>query len=221
MKKLLYLLVLSAALGTNAFAQSSNPTPMTMTPPYKVLTVGPMATFGGAVSAGSVDQGFKTTFKEAFSFGALGYYAVNEVTAFSLGLAYDARKINFHAQDNVDFYTNSQFNYFMIEPGLRLSAFTIGLGIGLPMAGSFTTQAAAGVPSTSGDIKTDHLNTLVEGRIGAAIPVAESDGGDLRFLINASYPFTQIYDNLGEKSNGPLASLQLGLSYQFNLMPNK
>ena len=60
------------------------------------------------------------------------------------------------------------------------------------------------------------MNVLVEGRIGAAVPVIQAaNGNELRFLVSASYAFTQIVssplypsDNSQNKTNnsGPLAA---------------
>jgi len=228
--------VLSAALGfaalfsTSAFAQGESTQEATQNQwlSYKKLVIGPAATFGAAVSAGPVQQGSKTDFREAYAFGIQDFYSFNEATALGLGLMYDSRKINHHNESNSDFYSNRTFNYFMLQPTLKVKAFTIGAGIGLPMSATQVSHVgAAGSEITTESDITDGMNTLVEIRLGAAIPLAEMNAGDLYFLINGAYPFTKIKEKSldgssdSAENNGPLASLQLGFSFLFDLMPQK
>lgn len=66
---------------------------------------------------------------------------------------------------------------------------------------------------------------LLEARIGGSIPIVQTDKADLRFVIEGSYGFTQIFKSSlvsgqDTNDNGPLASLQLGFAYLFDTNPH-
>ena len=191
---------------------------------WQDIRVGPMFTAGESISAGDVTTGAKTGTQFAFTAGALGLYPLSQNISFLLGLAYDSRGVNFHLQNNENQYDDYTFSYFSIQPTFDISGFTIGAGLGLPLSASATASSTSPIlpvaPASS------NINFMVEGRIGAAIPIISSDRGDLRLLISAAYPFTKIVQNEylfggdATHNNGPLATGQIGLTYLFDLTPH-
>ena len=187
------------------------------------IKIGPMFTAGESVNAGNVESDTKTGTRFAFTGGALGLFPFSEHIGLLLGLAYDSRGANYHLQNDENTYANYTFSYLSLQPMLDLGGFTIGLGLGLPVGASVSTS------SNRSDVApaTSDMNFLVEGRIGGAIPIMESDQGQLQLLISAAYPFTHIQKNIGffgatdvTHNNGSLATGQIGLSYLFDLTPH-
>src|SRR6266542_3643441 len=106
MKRVLYILAVFffASFGT-AQAQSSH------------IRVGPMFTAGAAVNAGDVAEGWKTSPRVAWTFGALADFSINPVVSFDLGLSYASRSINFHNEKNEDVNRNDfTLGYFLVQP---------------------------------------------------------------------------------------------------------
>ena len=146
-------------------------------------------------------------------------YPWSEQIALDLTVGYESRGVNFHDQSvdtgGIDF----TYGYLIIRPEFRLGGFIVGLGLGLPMAAS--TQES-GIALSGGPTSSD-MGFLVEGRIGGDIPLVTGDKGQLHLLIGAAYPFTKLLSSKSldpsdnSKNNGPVASLQMGLTYLFDL----
>ncbi len=207
-------------------AQTAKPD-TTIPEPWKDITLGPLFSAGEAVNAGTVALGAKTSMAFAVSVGADADFPVTQNFALNLGLAYDARGINFH-QENAD--TNKvdyTFSYFEFRPELRFSGFMIGVGLGIPVSVNATGGGRTNAPS----IGSSAMNTLFELRLGGVIPVVQGDNGSLDFTVEGSYAFTKITsgplqywgasqptDN--SNNNGPLASAEIGIKYLFDLTHN-
>ena len=187
---------------------------------WKDLLVGPMVTGGVGINAGAVDTGFKTGIRPAFSVGAMFIYPWSPDMALTVGLCYDARGVNFHSPTSTDTGFNVSLGYIALRPEFRIMGFMIGLGLGLPVSGS-ATEIETGTSST---ITTSDLGFLLEGRIGADIPVWKSDASQLHLMIEGSYGFTKVYSSSfvpsDTKDNGPLATAEIGLAYFFDLTPH-
>jgi hypothetical protein len=187
------------------------------------IKVGPMFTAGLSLNAGNVESDTKTGTRFAFTGGALGMFPFSSHISLLLGLAYDDRGVNYHLQNDANTYVNYSFSYLSLQPMIDLGGFMIGLGFGLPMGASASPSSGRNDPTPS----TSNMNFMVEGRIGGAIPIIESDQGQLQLLISAAYPFTNIQKNIGffgstdaTHNNGSLATGQIGLTYLFDLTPH-
>ncbi|MDP4200287.1 MAG: hypothetical protein Q8922_10325 [Bacteroidota bacterium] len=189
---------------------------------WKDIKVGPMFTAGVATNAGTTSSGLKPGTGFAFSVGGLAIFPFSTNIGFDLALCYDARTINFHDETNTANGTDITTGYLAIRPGFNLGDFTIGLGIGVPMALTLTSKPDnTSIPGYS----TSDMNMLFEGRIGGSIPVMETDRTELRLLIEGAYGFTQIIKTASagpepSNDNGPVASVELGLAYLFDLTPH-
>ena len=208
-------------------AQTAKPD-TTIPEPWKDITLGPLFSAGEAVNAGTVALGAKTSMAFAFSAGADADFPVTQNFALNLGLAYDARGINFH-QENAD--TNKVdyiFSYFEFRPELRFSGFMIGVGVGIPV---YWSDIGGGTVTTFLP-KLSSMTTLFELRLGGSIPIVENDNGTLDFTVEGSYAFTNIVSNgplpyydlskspPSSDNNGPLASAEIGIKYLFDLTHN-
>ncbi len=189
----------------------------------KRLTIGPEFLGGGSVYAGDVPNGLKTDARFSFNAGILGYLNMTPSFAFALGIVYDSRGMNFHNQNDATQLENTTLNYLSFQPGIKFKDFTLGLGIGIPMSASIDRQITGF--SATPDIATTLLSTLLELRIGGTVPIMEGESGDLRFIINGSYPLSKVYQSSGgitylsipTSKDGPVPTVQAGLSYQFGV----
>jgi len=185
------------------------------------LKAGPLFTGGGTVNAGDVAGGTKTSPCGAFSGGALFDFSYTSNVGFDLGVVYDARYINFHNAINTAAGVTYSFGYLALRPELRFSGFLIGVGLGLPVG----TNAVGSGGAVSPSIATRDMNALFEGRLGGTVELMQSDLGTLNFTAEASYAFSRPIINSwfngadNTKNNGPLATLEVGINYLFDLMP--
>jgi hypothetical protein len=189
----------------------------------KRVAIGPEFLAGGSVYAGDVPTGLKTDARFSFNAGALGYLNMTPSFAFILGIVYDSRGVNFHKENDATQLENSTFNYLSFQPGIKFKDFTLGLGIGIPMSAKVEREIT-GLNATN-DIATGSLNTLLELRIGATVPIIEGESGDFRFIINGSYPLSKVYQGstgfpfvtIATSKDGPVPTVQAGFSYLFGV----
>jgi hypothetical protein len=192
------------------------------TPEWKHLRVGPMFTAGASVNAGDIAQGWKTSPKFSYSIGALLDLPLTPNISADLTVGYNARSINFHDQANPDKrkydYT---FGYAVLQPEFRFSSFILGFGVGMPISGNEDYIPAVDAQPVSRSISAGSLGTLFEIRLGADIPIMESETGKLAVLIHGAYALTKNYTTNSPfgsltENNGPLATLQAGVCYLFD-----
>jgi hypothetical protein len=197
---------------------------------WKDIKLGPMFMPGISANAGSVANGTKTDAVDfSWAAGVVADFPFSPNLGLQFGLGYDNRTVGFHDQATADTSITYTFSYFSLRPELRIGDFLIGLGIGIPVGASTTASSDAAVMNKSQTFGASNMNVLLEGRVGAAIPVIQAaNGNELRFLISASYAFSQIVsspllpsDGATNKTDnsGPLATLQLGFAYLFDLNP--
>jgi hypothetical protein len=230
MKNTTLLLVLAVLFGflPSAHAQTANTPAAPDT--WKDVKLGLMFMPGVSSNAGSVANGTKTNaINFSWALGAMADFPFSPNSGLQLGLCYDNRSVQFHDQTNGDTSIAYTFSYFSLRPEFRIGGFTVGLGIGIPVGASTTASAAATNMNKTQTFGSSNMNILLEGRIGATIPVVQAaNGNELRFLISGSYAFSQIVsspllpsDNSQNKTDnsGPLATLQLGFAYLFDLNP--
>ncbi len=230
MKNTILLVALLFGLISTAHAQTDA---VTGENTWKDIKVGLMFMPGISANAGSVANGTKTnTANFSWALGAVADFPFSPSAGFQFGLSYDNRSVQFHDQTNGDTSVAYTFSYFSLRPEFLIGDFVIGLGIGIPVGASSTasTAATATQQNTPPSLGASAMNLLIEGRIGASVPVVQSsNGNELRFLISGSYAFSQIVssplkpnDNSINKTDnsGPLATLQLGFSYMFDLNPH-
>ncbi len=221
MKNTSFLLVLSVFFGFISTARAQNTD----------IKLGPMFMPGISANAGSVANGTKTDAVDfSWAAGVVADFPFNPNLGLQFGLAYDNRTVGFHDQATADTSITYTFSYFSLRPELRVGDFLVGLGIGIPVGASTTASSDATNLNKAQTFGASNMNVLVEGRIGAAVPVIQAaNGNELRFLVSASYAFSQIVsspllpsDNSKNKTDnsGPLATLQLGFTYLFDLNPH-
>jgi hypothetical protein len=203
--------VLSVLLcSSSAFAQSG----MGMAFSRDIL-VGPFATAGVAMNAGSLDTGTTSSPGLAFAIGGVGYVPISEDMALVLGLAYDSRSLSTEQTfGSTKITVDQNISYFSIRPGFKFKAFEVGLGLGLPLSISAKLDG-----QNFEGLSTDSLAFLVELRAGFGFPILKNDASELRLLVQGSYGLTKMSksSNSDTKGDGPLATAEVGLSYLFDI----
>lgn len=205
--------------------------------PYKHLELGPFFTAGASIFQGDVPDGTKTDIHFAYTGGALVGYSFHPHWGAMLGIGYESRGMKFYQQDNKDFTQNITLNYITIQPSVRFKQFLLGVSIGMPSGGTEEIQGTLASGSTgliltgTSDVNKDNLATLIDIRIGALIPIVESNNGNLDFMIQACYSVSDAFNaghlrTVGQTTTAtidksPLPSLQLGITYLFAPMGNQ
>lgn len=167
-------------------------------------------------------EGSKVSPIFAFGVDAAATFPLTPVISSCLNLGYASRGAKLRAESNSDVYDVTRVGYFGIAPGFQFSAFYIGVNFLMPMGGTITTKAGAATSETSRDLTSaeeDKLETLIEPRIGAVIPLLEDETGWLGLTILGGYTVNEMSDrgdNLPDNAGAfNMVSGQIGVTYQF------
>lgn len=183
--------------------------------------VGPFIFAKAGVNAADVREGIKNgvAMSPLPDFGVTGYIPFNEESKIgaTIDIAYStyAYQKKLHGDEGNPWI--DKFHYFTISPSIHVWGFLLGLGLGIPLGGEYDKQNL--------ELKSDYMSFMVELRIGAMIPIVESDFGRLNILIMGGYfltgQFTEQFAKSGyiggEGFNTHPASLGLGINYIFNI----
>jgi hypothetical protein len=200
---------------------------------WRDIKLGPFITGGLALNTGSVDSLSEAKSGLALAVGAEVYYPFSVMMGFNLGLCYDARSIKIQSTANNSQNIAYSAGYIALRPELNIGGITLGLGLGLPISANATLNGfGSAMPSTPPfAVSTSDLNMLLEGRLGAAVKLDEGDKGQLlQLLLQGSYGFNTLIkkdafsssynDDLKTKNNGPIATVEIGVAYLFDLTPH-
>ena len=235
---LTFIFVLSAS---NASAQSKKYAPSEVKKDtstfwiFKDVNAGPYFTGGFSKQNSSVPDGWHSSPRFAYKFGATGDFAINDWFAFGLGLFYDSRDLylatNNGDSDNIDL----NIGYIVIQPSIRIWWLLIGLAFDIPMSGG-ADEAIAHYAHPDAPIvaykqnlnaATSDLSTVTELHAALDVPIYHAESGIIHIILSANLPFTKpvqgtsSFDTTGHFSNigkGPLPTVEAGLSYQFDLL---
>ncbi len=183
--------------------------------------VGPFIFAKAGVNAADVKQGIKNgvAISPLPDFGVTGYIPFNDESKIgaTIDLAYStyAYEKKYYGDEGNPW--TDKFHYFTIAPNLHVWGFLVGFGLGFPLGGEIDKNAR--------EVKSNDLEFMFELRVGAMIPIIESNFGRLNILIMGSYFLTGQFTNQfardfyigGEGYNTHPASLGLGINYIFNL----
>ncbi len=180
------------------------------------IGIGPLLAYKMGVNAADPPQGIKNGLGLAAmpDFGLSFYLPLNPDD--KMGLLVDAAYANYaylQKFDNSNTEWTDRFNYISLTPQFYISGFVVGLNIGIPLGGERVYE------NRTNEIPTSSLATMFEFKLGGNFTLNESEMGRLNFFINAGYQINGQYTdelNLGSINYHP-ASLQLGLSYIFNM----
>lgn len=225
------------------------------------LWIGPYIA-GKASLKTEVAEGWKT----GVVFNLPPDYGVSLLVPFgkhsNIGFALDLGQANYGYQfrpenDNRDSVTIiARYKYINVYPHFNLGGFTLGLNVGFPNGASTRTvrDSAASVVGTyvtsngnttfipggpDGIGPVPLMATMIEARVGGAIPVVTTDFGRLDVVINAGFSLNGLFEdfknyegsypinpndpvnrprmNPEESLNPHIVSLSLGMCYRFRL----
>ncbi len=131
------------------------------------------------------------------------------------------------------FYYKYEFEagYFFAGPAVMYKWFELGLDIGTPIAGTFSTFGGP-LADTDVNLSSSDIDPLVLVAAAVHFPIEERNGNRLELLFTGNY---EIASAIMEKeiilhspnsrtpvtttggAIGPIGTLQIGLSYQFSL----
>jgi hypothetical protein len=215
MKKVFLAVLALAALVSTPQRSAAQSEPVTSN---RKFSIGPILTFGASTMTGDVATGYKIKPRLAWQFGALGEVDISDAISFDLGLTYESRARYYYSEANEDaFNSTAELGYFTISPLFNFSHFLLGFGIRLPMSG--TAIVKSGSTEVNKDIDTDDMKTAIDVKIGGNIPLLNTRGGTLNFIVLAGYDLVAPFKSVPEPNfnpGQPDASLHLGINYLFN-----
>jgi hypothetical protein len=163
------------------------------------LTIGPGVAFGASMA---VDASEGSKIKPIFAWhgGVDASYPLTPTIGTTLSLGLESRGTEVHPYNASESYADTRIQYFSINPGFTFSAFYLGINFALPLSGSTTYPAPVGTREFS-ESDENKMNTLIEPRIGAIIPVMDSMIGWLAITLTAGISLDEFMDR-GEKPAG-------------------
>lgn len=168
----------------------------------------------GCVNTVDPPQGIKNDFQlsKLPDFGAkFSYRFEGTNTKLFMDISYLSAYMKYKLYNNPSINWTNEFHYFNLGLGFEFSNFLLSLNLGFPTSGKWGfTQ------NLSIDLEKEDMNTMLQLRVGAIIPIIKDKIGDLNFIILADY---FLVGALSQDSNyNPrIASLSIGLNYMFNL----
>lgn len=185
------------------------------------LTAGLATNFGASMII-DPPLGSKVSPIFAFSVSAASTYPLTPVISACLNLGYESRGTKLRAENDADFYTITRVGYFTINPGFQFSAFYLGMNFMMPMGGTNTIKAGPTFSETTSDMTSaeeDKLETLIEPRLGAVIPLMEDKNGFLGLTVMGGYTLNEISDRGSNLTDDDgtfnMVAGYLGVTYQF------
>ncbi len=210
MATVLFLLMISA----KTQAQDTN----------RVLSLGPEFFVGSAYPERSNLQPITT-----YEVGARAYYPFSSNIALRLNASFRHLDIQW-AATNYDYEFGG--SYFFLGPAIEYKWFELGLDIGTPLTGNFRTYGSQ-LADTSSSLAASDMSMLVQIAADVLFPVAQNDGNELLAMISGSYQVSSLVTQKlfilhppGSREPvttaggtlGPIGTIQVGLSWQFNLV---
>jgi hypothetical protein len=193
------------------------------------LTVGPTTIFGASMIIDPA-KGSKVSPIFSYKLSADATFPLTPVISAGLGLGYESRGTKIRAESNADIFTTTRLSYFTIYPNFGFSSFRIGLNMGLPLGGSFTSKFGAGTTEVVSDLTSsqqDSVEFLLEPRIGATVVLMEDKTGWLGLVISAGFSLNEMVNRgdvsaLGEDAGDfHMVSGHIGVTYQFTIPGTK
>lgn len=228
MKFFSHTVVLAAAalIGLGGVPQVQAQTDYSSRGATQFLTVGPGFAAGASLHFAAM-EGTKLGPLFAYRITAEAGYPLGGAIRAQLGLGWDSRGIKERNPDNTEVYNKTRLNYFAITPGFGLSAFYLGMNIGFPMSGSVSFKGGPNDEEHSEDLADavfDKAEVLLEPRIGATVNLFEERSSWLALTIVGGISLNEMFDRGDLPSTGAdgigdyhLATMQLGLTYQFSI----
>ena len=216
MKQILIALLLSVCVVQFGYGQQSSE----RTPRYGDLRLGGFASAVGTSNAGSIADDWHTSPLVTATGGGTLEMTLDEHSSFDISASYDNRYLNFYEHANTAANVDYLLSYVGVRPRVHFYGVTFGAGFGIPLA--TTTTGHGGLPSPS--VSRDDMLPLYEVRLGGQIPVYQDRVGALELKAEGSYAFNHMLnqsylDGLSNNwNNGPVASLELGVVYLFNVL---
>lgn len=208
MKKLFFILILLAS--SKLFSQSQ----IYETTELSQFQLGSFLTGKGCVNTVDPPQGIKNDFQlsKLPDFGVkFSYRFQGTSTKLFADISYLSVFMKYKLYNNPNINWTNEFHYLNFGFGFEFSNFLLSLNLGLPTSGKWGFAQNFSV-----DLEKEDMNTMLQLRVGAIIPIIKDIIGDLNFIILADY---FLVGALSQDSNyNPrIASLSIGLNYMFNL----
>jgi hypothetical protein len=198
------------------------------------ITIGPMFTAGVSRMNEQIPEGWHSAPRFAYTFGGLGYLSFNDWVGFNLGMYYDTRDLYLAMPEDTT-SIDMGLDYLSIQPSIRIYWLMVGLAFDIPMAGSATEKLAHFAHLGLNDpyeqnrnIETSDMQPITELRASLTIPLVKVESGTVRILLSGNYPLTKTtiagttsFDStgyFGKVGQGPLPTVQAGLTFQFDLL---
>lgn len=168
----------------------------------------------GCVNTVEPPQGIKNDFQlsKLPDFGLkFSYNFIGTNTKLFADISYLSTFMKYKLYNNPSINWTNEFHYINFGIGFEFSNFLLSINLGIPSSGKWSLTQGYSI-----ELKKDDMNTMLQLRVGAAIPIVKDVVGDLNFLIYVDYFLVGVLQQ-DSNYNPRLAALSLGLNYMFNL----
>jgi hypothetical protein len=189
-----------------------------------MLTVG-VSFSGGASMMLDPAEFWKVQPVFAFRTGVDVTYPLTPVIGATLELGIDNRGSSFYWHEDQTLFDDRHVTYFSVTPGFLFSAFYMGVNIGFPMSGGKVWQNTSLAEERTQELDADvyQLSVMIEPRIGAVVPLLDTDLGWLGLTIGAGYNISDMSDiedflpghQPGVTQSQQSVSMHVGTTWQF------
>lgn len=187
------------------------------------IEAGPFFTGGINYHLAAVTEGgeYENTF--AFTGGVMTAITLESSFKFGGALAYETRSTTLKFREGKSEYTVDRA-YLSLQPYVMYEPFIVGLGLRLPMSGSYIVNID---PDGDTSIVEEHSNeslpsgdmaTMIDLRAGFDFTLVDTDDGSFNMTLLGTMSLGGILSNESYiTGSGSEASIQVGFSYLFDL----
>ncbi len=190
------------------------------------LLVGPGVLFKAGLNAGDIPTGQKTTANVNFmpDINATLMYMFSKESSVGLlcDLGYNATSYRMRPENesaaNDDNTLITKVSFLMFAPSLYLSGFTLGAGIGIPVASN--SSNVSGTVDVSASSLSNHASPYIEIRLGGMIEAMKNESGVLNIVVQGGYGVTGLLQSsTGTVPYNPRpVTFGIGVNYLFGLI---
>jgi hypothetical protein len=208
---------------------------------FKDISMGPYFTAGASRQISDLPDGWTSQPKFANAFGITLDASVGPAFGIDFTALYEARAL--YAADSTGDNIYLSMGYVALQPSIRIFWLLIGLAFDFPMSGSAAESIpnyqhyTNGVPDQPVQKYVENINvasadiaSATELTATISVPLLEQESATLHLIVSANYPLSKALNGTSSfdttmhfsgkyaPGQGPLPSIEAGLSYQFDLL---
>lgn len=184
------------------------------------FSIGGGFSLGVTIPTPTLDSNMEPTPGFSYRIGVNARYPFARTVAGTLAFGLDGRQVGTKVSGQPE-GSNYNFSYFFIEPGVQISAFRVGMNIGMPMGAKEPDPLDP--TGNQVDAADDAQEMLLEPRLGATLVLMEDQKAWLGLNVDLGLALNTFYSessaSFTEKGipGAKAFNVAIGATYQFGL----